>query len=350
MAKYMWGDNETRFFYELNPGLVLDAIDSLGLVTTGRCLPLNSMENRVYEIEIDLPSSEVKSPSDRFVVAKFYRPGRWSENQIREEHQFLEDLEEADISVIAPLKFDGETLFKLEDYDLFYTVFPKKGGRVPDEMNREQLEITGRLLARMHNVGVTRKAEHRIQITPETYGKQNFEYLLHNDFIPTHLKPSFETTMNELQNLITPLFEGVTTHRIHGDCHLGNIISREVEGPFFIDFDDMLVGPAIQDIWLVVPGEDEEAIKNRNILLESYDSMRSFDYRTLKLIEPLRALRFIHFAAWTAKRWEDPAFKHAFPHFGTDQYWSTLNIDLRVQINKINQLGAPSYNSEYDYY
>ncbi|MCK5882392.1 MAG: serine/threonine protein kinase [Bacteriovoracaceae bacterium] len=348
MSTYMWGDNETQFFFQLGPGLVLDAIDELGLVTTGRCLTLNSMENRVYEIEIDIPEHTITSASDRFVVAKFYRPGRWTEKQIREEHQFLKDLTEAEIPVIAPLEFDGETLFKLKDHDLFYTVFPKKGGRVPDEMNREQLEITGRTLARLHTVGASRMANHRIQISPETYGTQNSKYLLDNNFIPSHIEPSFKEAIDELITTITPMFDGVSNHRIHGDCHLGNIISRE-EGPFFIDFDDMLVGPAVQDVWLIVPGDDEQAIINRNILLESYDSMRNFDYRTLKLIEPLRTLRYIHFAAWTAKRWEDPAFKLAFPHFGTDHYWSTLNVDLRVQLNKITPLVAPNPYGEFSW-
>lgn len=349
----MWGDNETQFFFHLDPGMVLDAIDELGLITTGRCLTLNSMENRVYEIEIDIPEDQIKTASDNFVVAKFYRPGRWTEKQILEEHQFLKDLQEAEISVIAPLEFNGKTLFKLKDHDLFYTVFPKKGGRVPEEMNKEQLEITGRLLARMHNVGATRESKYRIKISPETYGRQNADYLLNNNFITPHIVENFRANIEEFLKLVTPMFEGIPTHRIHGDCHLGNIISRELEGPFLIDFDDMLVGPAIQDIWLVVPGEDAESVERRNILLDSYEEMREFDFQTLKLIEPLRTLRYIHFAAWTAKRWEDPSFKQAFPHFGTDQYWSTLNTDLRLQINKIQQTANTqvySYDDSEDYF
>ena len=338
MSQYVWGDNETQFFFNLNPDLVLNTIDSLGYNTTGRCLTLNSMENRVYEVEIDRPDYEIKSPSDNFVIAKFYRPGRWTKKQILEEHQFLLELQEAEIPVIAPIKLEGKTLFDVPGHDIGYTLFPKKGGRAPDEMNEEQLEIMGRLLARIHNVGSTNSANHRIEITPDSFGIKNLSFILKNNFIPPHLESTFKNLVEEICNLITPMFDGIPTHRIHGDCHSGNIITRDDEGPFFIDFDDMLVGPAVQDIWLVIPGDDQYAKRDRSILLESYETMRDFDYRQLKLIEPLRTLRYIHFAAWIAGRWDDPSFKNAFPQFGEDYYWENLINDLRHQLVKINNV------------
>ncbi len=341
MSKYVWGDNETQFFFHLNPDLVLDAIEALGVKTTGRCLTLNSMENRVYEIEVDSPIINTGSISDNFVIAKFYRPGRWTKKQILEEHEFLKDLKDEEIPVIAPHEFDGETLFKLEGHELYYTLFPKRGGRAPEEMDEEQLQIMGRLLARIHNIGASKKAQHRIEITPNNFGRQNLNFLIEGKFIPPHLESMYKEKVDKLCNLIDPLFNDITTHRIHGDCHKGNIILRD-NNPFFIDFDDMLVGPAVQDVWLVVPGIDQESIIDRNILLEAYDSMRSFDYQTLKLIEPLRALRFIHFSAWIAKRWEDPAFKLAFPHYGNETYWHTQITDLHQQIDSIEKASMPS--------
>jgi len=340
MSQYVWGDNETQFFFHLSPDIVLDAIEALGLKTTGRCLTLNSMENRVYEIEIDEPIENTNSVSDNFVIAKFYRPGRWTKQQILEEHEFLNDLKEDEIPVIAPHKFDGETLFKLKDHDLYYTLFPKRGGRAPEEMNEEQLQIMGRLLARIHNIGASKESKNRININPNSFGRQNLNFLLDGKFIPSQIEQLYKEKVETLCSLIDPLFKGIATHRIHGDCHKGNIILRE-DNPFFIDFDDMLVGPAVQDIWLVVPGTDQESIIDRNILLEAYDSMRPFDYQSLKLIEPLRALRYIHFSAWIAKRWEDPAFKQAFAHFDNDTYWNHQVTDLQLQINAIQVASQP---------
>ena len=346
MSDYVWGEKETQFFYQLDPESVLKAVESLGLKTTGRCMALNSMENRVYEIEIDIPEHLIKSESEKFIIAKFYRPGRWTKEQILEEHQFLNDLEEAEIPAIGPLKFKDNTLFQLEGHDLYYTVFPKRGGRAPYEMTEEQLQIMGRLLARIHNVGAKREAKHRIKITPESFGQKNLDYLINENFIPPHLKERFVSVFSQIKFLIEPHFKNKIQHRIHGDCHWGNIILRDEEGPSFIDFDDMLIGPAIQDIWLVVPGEDEQAIRDRNILLEAYDGMRPFDYSSLKLIEPLRTLRYIHFAAWIAKRSQDPTFKLNFPHFYEPSYWDSLLQDLQLQLVKISDSLSPAQSWE----
>lgn len=333
MSEYVWGDNETQFFFELRPETILDAIDDLGPRTTGRCLTLNSMENRVYEVEVD----------DKFIVTKFYRPGRWSESQILDEHQFLLDLQENDVPVIAPELFNGKTLFQLKESGLFYTVFPKKGGRLPQEMTHEQLEIMGRMLARLHNVGATKKAENRITISPKTFGMGNLKFLMDGQFLPPHVESSYKNMVEKICILIDPLFENVENIRIHGDCHLGNIIWREGEGPFFIDFDDMLMGPPIQDIWLVTPGMDEYAVRDRNVLIESYKTMRDFDNSSLKLIEPLRTLRYIHFSAWIAKRWKDPAFQVAFPYFNEHSYWDTQLNDLQTQYARIENSLRDAY-------
>ncbi len=332
MREHIWGENETQYFFHLNPNLILACVDALGFRTTGRCLTLNSMENRVYEIEVE----QKENPNDtESIIAKFYRPGRWSREQILDEHNFLLELVEEEIPVIAPLKFNDETLFKIPGHELLYTIFPKKGGRIPDEMNDEKLEIIGRLIARIHNVGSRKKSEHRLAINPTTFGSNNLRLLLDNNFLPPQYASGFKNVVEQVCELSAPMFEGIETHRIHGDCHRANIIYREFEGPFFVDFDDMLMGPAIQDIWLIVPGNDQQSIKNREHLLQNYEIMRRFDYGTIRLIEPLRALRFIHFAAWMAKRWDDPAFKIAFPYFGTDEYWSTLTTDLHIQVAKI---------------
>jgi len=336
MSQSVWGDKQTEFFFSLTPEIILNAIEKLGLRVTGRCLALNSMENRVYEIEI-VTDNETDCVSDQFVIAKFYRPGRWSRNQILEEHSFLNELKEDEIPVIAPLKFEGKTLFLDDTTGLHYCLFPKKGGRMAYEMTEEQLEIVGRMLARIHNVGGSKESEHRLKINLETFAMSNLNYLLENKIIPTHLETQYKNNVEELCHISAPYFEGVQNIRIHGDCHWGNIITRDSE-IFFIDFDDMLVGPAVQDIWLVVPGDDEYSVRRRNILLDAYETMRSFDYRTLKMVEPLRALRFIHFSAWIAKRWEDPAFKNAFAQFGETHYWDTQTRDLNEQCRKIKML------------
>jgi len=344
MTDYVWGSSETQFFFSLNPDTILDAIDELGYKTTGRCLPLNSMENRVYEIEIDIPEHQTKSASDNFIVAKFYRPGRWSREQILDEHLFLKDLTEAELSVIAPIEIDNETVFQLKGHDIFYSIFPKKGGRNPEEMDEEQLQIMGRTLARLHNVGAQRTAGHRITIDPQSYGVQNLKFLQSTIFVPNDVKDNYFQTIETIIDESTPLFKDLNIHRIHGDFHKGNIILRD-DTPYIIDFDDMLMGPAVQDVWPIVPGDDEQSLIDRTILLEAYDEMRSFPHEQMKLIPSLRALRLIHFSAWIAKRWDDPAFKNTFPYFESPDYWYTQLSDLRNLQFKINEAKNP-----YPYY
>ena len=331
MAKRVWGDEETQFFFDLTPDRILGAIEeSTTYHCTGRILALNSMENRVYEIEVET-DEPVKTPSEAFRIAKFYRPGRWTKEQILEEHQFLLDLVENEIPAVAPEAFsDGKTLHKLPEADIWYTMFRKVGGRSPDELPDDELRQVARLLGRLHNVGASRSAEHRLTINPQTYGRENMEYLLSNDIVPETIREAYSTTVNAICDQSEELFKGIPLQRIHGDCHFGNLLKNQ-HGFFWVDFDDMLVGPCVQDLWLICPGRDSEAQEKLRQLVEAYEIMRVFDQRTLKLIEPLRSLRMIHFQAWIAKRWPDPAFPKAFPYFGSERYWFEQLQDLREQ-------------------
>ncbi len=329
----------TKHFYDLTPDKILDAVELTGLRCTGRCLTLNSMENRVYEVEIETEGTEVKSRSDSFRVVKFYRPGRWSKEQLEAEHQFLLDLQEAEVPVVAPLKFDdGSTLYELTDLGIYCTVFPKQGGRPPEELSEEHARWLGRLIARMHSVGTRREANCRLALTPEVYGTQNLEFILNQDLLPPGVKNHYVDIVQEIIALATPLFEKAPLQRIHGDCHPGNILWGS-DGPFFLDFDDMVRGPAVQDIWLVNPGRDEESLRTRNAMLDGYEEMRPFPWHTLNLIEPLRALRFIHFSAWIGKRWSDPFFPKYFPQYGTQDYWMGQIGDLTDQRDWIINAG-----------
>ena len=198
-------------------------------------------------------------------------------------------------------------------------------------MNEEQTEQLGRLLGRMHLVGKSKTASHRLSLTPQVYGELNLNYLLEAQCIPGHIEDDYKKQAQQIIQHIIPLFEGVTTQRIHGDCHWGNILWHHQNGPSFLDFDDMVVGPAVQDIWLIIAGRDQEARIQREILIEGYNTMNSFDRRQLILIEPLRTLRFIHFSAWISRRWEDPSFKNAFPQFDSEHYWQIQLKDLQEQ-------------------
>jgi Ser/Thr protein kinase RdoA (MazF antagonist) len=333
-AKGAWGDDKTKFFFELTPDRVLDAVEASGLSCTGRCVALNSFENRVYDVELELAEGEVAAtPSAKQRVVKFYRPGRWSREQILEEHQFLADLREAEVPAIAPLKFQDGTTLHATPSGIWYSVFPKVGGRSPDEFSDEQLLRIGRLLARVHGVGASRPAPHRIRIGPETYGSANLEYLL-TKWVPVEYRGRYEKVVRKIIDVTSPWFKDAPVQRLHGDCHPGNLL-HNTEGYFFLDFDDMVQGPPAQDVWLLIPGRDPESLAQREMLLEGYQEMRAFDRTTLRLIEPLRALRFIHYTAWIARRWEDPAFPLAFPEFNSHAYWQDETSDLEEQLRII---------------
>ncbi len=329
-----WGAEATRFFYDLTPERMLDAVERFGVRCTGRCLPLNSMENRVYELEID-PPGEVRSASDTFRVAKFYRPGRWNREQILEEHRFLADLAAADVPVIPPLAVprSRETLLAMEETGIFFTLFPKSGGRNVDEPNAEQLKQIGRTLARLHNAGASRPAPSRLTLNLDTYGFANLDYLFDHYILPPEIEDRYADIVEAICTISAPWFEETPVQRIHGDCHLGNVLWNDA-GPVLVDFDDMVSGPCIQDLWLVVPGRDPDSRDRFKLMMEAYGSLSRFDPGWLRLVEPLRALRSIHFSAWISKRWEDPAFQRKFDYYGSAAYWrdelSALEECLRL--------------------
>lgn len=334
-----FGSQETKFFYDLTPEKILSSVESLGLRTTGRCLQLNSMENRVYEVEVDVEDDSLPPNSrERFRIVKFYRPGRWSQKQIEEEHQFLFDLQEAEIPVIAPFSdSDARSLFPVPNTPIFFSLFPKGGGRSPDELDDAQMLQVGRLLARLHIVGAQREAPERLRLRPEEFSYPGLDFLIDEQFLPEFLEGQFVDLVEEILEISAPLFDDAPIQRIHGDAHLGNLLWGQ-EGAFWVDFDDMMRGPKVQDLWLVVPGRDDYAKRKLQILLEGYEQFLPFDRHSLKLIEPLRAMRILHFSAWIAKRWGDPAFQKTFVHFGTEKYWQEQLTTLREQREVILEL------------
>ncbi|MBN2725219.1 MAG: serine/threonine protein kinase [Deltaproteobacteria bacterium] len=313
-------------FYALTPDMVIQTLEKSGLQPTGHIMTLNSYENRVYDLKLS---------DDTHVVTKFYRPGRWSQEQIMEEHNFLFELQSEEIPVCAPLKFsDGSTVH--ETSGIFYAVWPRTGGRSKFELNDEEMEVLGRYLARIHNVGAAQKANHRIELNTETYARNPLRYLLDNNFIPLHLAKRYEETVYGISEIYDVLSKDIPVHRIHGDCHLGNLLCGS-HGWFFLDFDDFLTGVPVQDIWMISGDRDEYGKRQQRILIEAYRQFRDFKESWLNLIEPLRGLRFIHYSAWIARRWEDPAFQKAFINFGTTDYWEKETVDLEKQLLHIRE-------------
>jgi Ser/Thr protein kinase RdoA (MazF antagonist) len=316
------------FFLELTPDHILTAVENIGQRSTGRFLALNSLENRVYEVELEDNSR---------VVGKFYRPNRWSRECILEEHEFLKDLSLAEVPVVSPLALNDGSTLGLTPEGISYAVFPKVRGRAPEELTDAQLTQLGRYIARIHNVGALKKSHARLSINPQTFGTEPLKFLLEKKMIPLEVERSYRECVENIIDLITPLFLGVETLRLHGDCHLGNLL-YDNDSAFFLDFDDMVEGPAIQDLWLLAGGRSEQDALRRNTLLSGYKEMRDFDNQSSRLTEPLRALRIIHYSAWVAKRWSDPAFPRAFPDFQTHKYWSGELLDLQRQLEIIRSL------------
>lgn len=335
MSKSNWGSGSTKFFYELSPDKVLDAVESAGVRTTGRLLQFNSMENRVYEVEIELDEDKTYSKWDSKKIIKFYRPGRWSKEQIQDEHNFLNDLSNEGIPVASPEPFsDGTTIKTLGELGILYSVFPRIGGRSPDELSEDQYESIGRLLARLHNVGEQSQANHRLRLDTQTLGEENLKFIIDNGLIPFDMKSRYQNSFEQILTLTKPLLESSKFQRIHGDCHMGNLLNGS-SGLFFVDFDDMLVGPSVQDIWLLTPGRDQQSTINRNALIEGYESLRDFNRNELKLVESLRAMRFVHFSAWIGKRIEDPFFKKTFTEYGSWNYWNEQTTDIEAQLKLV---------------
>ncbi|MFZ9511387.1 MAG: serine/threonine protein kinase [Burkholderiaceae bacterium] len=336
----------------LTPDAVLDALDAIGLRGDGRLTALSSYENRVYLVPLEDPHEGHAS-----VVAKFYRPGRWSEAQILEEHAFAQELTHADVPVVAPLAVQGRTLHSHGGFA--FSVSPRRGGRAPELDDFEVLEWTGRFIARIHVVGARQAFAHRGRIDAPTYAREPHDWLLAHEAIAPEVRSAWQQRLGEALALIeahgvlagaTPLATeededapgaGVQTLRLHGDCHPGNILwtpaGQSGEGPHFVDLDDARMGPAVQDLWMLLSGDRAQRNRQLGAVLDGYDQMRDFDRRELVLIEPLRTLRLIHYSAWIARRWDDPAFPATFPWFGSRDYWQGQVQMLEEQIEAMQE-------------
>ena len=319
-------DSKTDLFLSLTPDKVLAAVEAAGLRTNPVCYPLNSFENRVYEVEL----------ADRTrIIAKFYRPARWTEEQILEEHRFLEDLYTAEIPVCPVRPFpDGSTLKRQEH--IWYTLADRRGGRAPDEVSDPLATRLGRLAGRMHDVALRRPAPSRLTLGAESYIRANLDWLEEHETVPVAFRDRYLGLALDIADILDELMQGVPLQRVHGDLHLGNLLVRD-DMLHVLDFDDMAMGPAVQDLWLALPGHDSYTTRQRELFLDGYTQFRPFDRTTLRLIEPLRALRLIHYATWLARRWHDPVFPTTWPHFGTEAYWEEGTADLADQLTRINQ-------------
>lgn len=314
-------------FAGLTPERVLDALDSVlipaGSRTDGRLLALNSYENRVYQAGI-----EDGAP----IVAKFYRPQRWSNDAILEEHTFVAELAAREIPAVPPLAFDGRTLHEFDGFR--FAIFERRGGRAPELDRRDTLEWLGRFIGRIHAVGATKPYAARPTLDLRTFGYEPRDFLMSHDFVPDDVRPAYEAAVALALEGVERAYEragDVRMLRAHGDCHPSNVLWTDA-GPHFVDFDDSRMAPAVQDLWLLLPGDRPGASRALTDLLAGYEDFCEFDPRELHLIEALRTLRLIHYAAWLARRWDDPAFPAAFPWFNTHRYWEARVLELREQI------------------
>lgn len=306
----------------LTPDVLLAAVDRCGLRTSGRFLALNSYENRVYQVGVD---------DGEPVIAKFYRPHRWPDAAILEEHAFAQELAQEEIPVIAPLVVDGATLHFHAGYR--YALYRRQGGHWPELNQRDDRLRMGRFIGRFHGVGASRPFAHRPRLDIDSFGHRPARFLLQEGFIPDHIETAYRTLSADLLEQVEHSFRNagdVRAIRLHGDCHPGNILWTDA-GPHFVDLDDCRQGPAIQDLWMLISGDHHERGLQLSWLLEGYRQFHEFDFRELQLIEALRTLRMIHYAGWLARRWHDPAFPRAFPWFNTPRYWEEHILDLREQ-------------------
>ena len=297
--------------------MVLDALESLGLAVDGRMTALSSYENRVYQVMLD---------DDQALVAKFYRPNRWSDAQILEEHSFAAELMADEIPVVGPLQLQGRTLHHAHGFA--FSVSPRRGGRSPELDDAEVLAWIGRFIARIHNVGARTPFAHRPRLNVATLGQASRDVLLQAHLIPLDQQAAWLEVCDQALAAVMQAFEAAPAKpiRLHGDCHPGNILWTPTDlpqgGPHFVDLDDARTGPAIQDLWMLVSGDRAQRSHQLGLLIDGYEEMRELDRRELALIEPLRTLRLIHYSAWLAQRQDDPSFQQNFPWFGTSDYWA----------------------------
>ncbi len=324
----------------LTPEAVLDALDAVGLRGDGRLIQLNSYENRVFQVFLE---------DGPVVVAKFYRPGRWSDAQILEEHAFAAELAEAEIPVVAPRQLGGTTLasYTLAGQPYRFSITPRQSGRAPELEDPATLEWIGRFIGRIHAVGSRRPFEHRLTLDLHSHGVGPRDWLLASDLIGIETQAAWQRVVNEVLEEVQRCFDAAGSWqpiRLHGDCHVGNLLWTDA-GPHFVDLDDALMGPPVQDLWMLLSGERQAMQAQLASLLAGYEDFMDFDWRQLRLIEALRALRMIHYSAWIARRWSDPAFPVGFPWFGDRNYWSDQIIRLRDQLEAMREppLGGSAY-------
>ncbi len=317
-------------FADLTPDTVLEQTErALGRRCSNICRPLSSYINRVYEVGV---------ADGTFVVVKFYRPGRWSDTALQDELEFVAELAAEELPVVPPVPGPDGRLLHLHG-DMRFAVYPKRGGRALDEPAPNDWVHIGRLLARMHTVGARRPPRDRIEIGPRHSAAGHLQALLAPGIIPARLVEPYRRAVEGILDLIAPAFEGIEKIRIHGDCHRCNILHRPGEPFHVIDFDDMAVGPPVQDIWMLLPGRVAESRVELDHLLEGYETFRDFDYASLKLVEPLRALRFVHYAAWCARQKADGGFTRLAPDWGTPAHWTQEIAELEKQRQEILDAG-----------
>lgn len=309
-------------YQELQPDDILDSVESLGLRCDGRLQPLNSYENRVYQVGLE---------DDRPVVAKFYRPGRWSDEAILEEHAFAFELAARDLPVVTPIRHAGTSLHRHGEFR--FSVSPRVAGRIPELDDLDLLRQIGRLVGRIHLCGAGDRFQHRPRLTPARLGAASRDYLLEQDFIPEHVEAAYRSLCRDLLGAVEDAFErvGARELRLHGDFHPGNVLVHDGQ-VHIVDLDDCATGPAVQDLWMFLSGGRAEQEPQLAELLAGYLEFRDFDPAELQLVEALRTLRIMHYAAWIARRWRDPAFRIAFPWFGAPRYWEEHVLSLREQL------------------
>ena len=319
--------NQSRPYDGLTPDTVLDAMDATGLRADGRLLALNSYENRVYQVNLEDGGTR---------VVKFYRPGRWTDAQILEEHAFATELAGREIPVVAPESIGGKTLHVFQGFRL--AVYPRRGGRTPELEDEKVLEWIGRFLGRIHAVGAAGRFKARPALNLKTFGTEARDWLLDSGMVPEDQLEVWSSTANLALEHVRNLFDQAPPRniRLHGDCHVGNILWTDA-GPHFVDLDDARMGPAVQDLWMLLAGDRETATRQLRALLAGYERFCEFQREDLRLIEALRTLRLIHYSAWIGRRWEDPAFPAAFPWFGTARYWQDRILELREQTSAMEE-------------
>jgi Ser/Thr protein kinase RdoA (MazF antagonist) len=333
-------------FAALSPDAILNAIDGVlgagpvaGVRTSGQVLALNSYENRVFQVGLEASGLVPASPgpaAPAALIVKFYRPGRWTDAQILEEHAFLAELSQAEVPAVPPLVVNGASLHHAGDFR--FALFERRGGRTPELSNPTVRERIGRFLGRLHMVGTRTAFAVRQRLDQQTFGREPSTYLLDHDWLPPALAPVYSGLVDQALALVAQAFaraEPVIFQRVHGDCHPGNLLWTETgaePGPHFVDFDDSAMAPAVQDLWMLLSGSRVEMSAQLRDVLRGYELFAPFDRSQLLLLEPLRTLRLIHYAAWIARRWSDPAFPAAFPWFPEPRYWESRVLELREQI------------------